>query len=213
VGLRAVAGDQRPVLRRVRRGRIIGGVAAGVARHYGLPVAAVRALLLLPVVGQLAYLVGWAAIPVEKPGEVVGPPPDHRPKRLVRVMVVTPAIVFAMLLGLTLYEGSAGFVAPPVPHDITSTAARSCLECHATGTDRAPVIDPLTHQFYDDEREHRSSLPFCGECHRLPEPGPTAGLQWDGVGPRQGDEGRLGAADLDLVWHMLGRIDSQPAAP
>ena len=55
---------------RPKRGRMIAGVAAGLADYFGLPVALVRLIwlfLLLPggLPGFLPYLVCWIVIPSE----------------------------------------------------------------------------------------------------------------------------------------------------
>lgn len=47
--------------------RILGGIAGGVARHFGLPLAAVRIVMLLlfmfPGVGVATYAVTWLLTP------------------------------------------------------------------------------------------------------------------------------------------------------
>jgi phage shock protein C len=56
-------------LRRPARGRILGGVAAGLAEHFGIDVAHVRiALVALSFLAGAAvplYLAAWALIPAE----------------------------------------------------------------------------------------------------------------------------------------------------
>jgi phage shock protein C len=55
--------------RRARQGKMIAGVAQGLANHYGLPVAGVRALVVLTTVfgfwGLPAYLLLWVLMPLE----------------------------------------------------------------------------------------------------------------------------------------------------
>ena len=65
----------RPPLRRRREGRILGGVAAGLADHLGVDVAIVRILFVVVTVvtmpfGLLAYVLGVLFIPVAQPGEL-----------------------------------------------------------------------------------------------------------------------------------------------
>ncbi len=52
---------------RPREGRVIAGVCRGLANHFGLPVAAVRAAFLLSTflgaLGIVAYLVLWVVMP------------------------------------------------------------------------------------------------------------------------------------------------------
>jgi phage shock protein PspC (stress-responsive transcriptional regulator) len=66
------AADHMP-LRRPSSGRLVAGVAAGVADYLGLDVAVVRiAFVVLTIVGGLgipAYLAGWLLIPDEEHGE------------------------------------------------------------------------------------------------------------------------------------------------
>lgn len=59
-----------PVLRRPLQGRLIGGVAAGLADYFGIDVAVVRiAIVVLTVMGGAgipAYLAAWLLIPSEE---------------------------------------------------------------------------------------------------------------------------------------------------
>ena len=52
---------------RPRRGKLVAGVCAGIARRYDLPVSRVRLLfvvsMLLPGPQILAYLAGWILMP------------------------------------------------------------------------------------------------------------------------------------------------------
>ena len=68
----ASSGGQK--LTRLREGKQIAGVCAGVARHLDLDVTLVRLVWILMVVfppvlgtGILAYLICWAVIPMEAP--------------------------------------------------------------------------------------------------------------------------------------------------
>jgi phage shock protein PspC (stress-responsive transcriptional regulator) len=61
-------GDQRPPLVRPRDGRLIAGVAAGLADHLGMDVAIVRILIVVLTVvtsgvGLLAYVAAWILVP------------------------------------------------------------------------------------------------------------------------------------------------------
>jgi phage shock protein PspC (stress-responsive transcriptional regulator) len=66
----------RPVLRRSRDDRVIAGVCGGLAQYFGIDAVILRiafvVLLLAGGTGILLYVVGWIAIPEERPGEVVG---------------------------------------------------------------------------------------------------------------------------------------------
>jgi signal transduction histidine kinase/phage shock protein PspC (stress-responsive transcriptional regulator) len=73
----AGAGLRRPPLERPREGRVLGGAAAGVARHLGLPVRAVRIGFALTTLaggaGAVLYIWLWALVPEagrdEKPAD------------------------------------------------------------------------------------------------------------------------------------------------
>jgi signal transduction histidine kinase/phage shock protein PspC (stress-responsive transcriptional regulator) len=68
----AGATDHRPPLVRREDGRLVAGVAAGVARHLGVNVAVVRvvfAVLATNGVGFLAYIALWILVPGEHDGE------------------------------------------------------------------------------------------------------------------------------------------------
>ena len=69
---------RRPPLVRQRDGRILGGVAAGLALHLGLPVRVVRiafVALALPFGASIAaYIFLWATMRQARPGEVLPPP-------------------------------------------------------------------------------------------------------------------------------------------
>jgi phage shock protein PspC (stress-responsive transcriptional regulator) len=56
---------------RARSGRMIAGVCRGIARRFGLPVAAVRLAFVLSVLiggwGLLAYVALWIAMPNARP--------------------------------------------------------------------------------------------------------------------------------------------------
>lgn len=62
--------QQEPRLVRVRQGRMIGGVATGLARHLNLDVTLVRlafvALTFVNGIGLLVYLVMWIIMPDEE---------------------------------------------------------------------------------------------------------------------------------------------------
>jgi phage shock protein C len=64
------SGNGTKVLVRNRKGRMIGGVCAGLADHFGWDVTLVRVVVAVFAVitggaGILAYLVAWALIPEE----------------------------------------------------------------------------------------------------------------------------------------------------
>ncbi|NIA25588.1 MAG: PspC domain-containing protein [Gammaproteobacteria bacterium] len=65
------------VLRRSASDKVIAGVAGGLGRYLGIDSVIIRIILLILLVaggsGFLIYLIGWIAIPMEKPGDNVGP--------------------------------------------------------------------------------------------------------------------------------------------
>lgn len=71
------AGDgTTKVLRRSKSDRVIAGVAGGLAHYFGIdPVLLRIAFVILALAGGsgfLLYLIGWIAIPEERPGDHVG---------------------------------------------------------------------------------------------------------------------------------------------
>jgi phage shock protein PspC (stress-responsive transcriptional regulator) len=63
-------GNGTKVLVRIRKGRMVAGVCAGVAEYFGIDVTLVRVIVAVVSVltgggGVLAYLVAWAIIPEE----------------------------------------------------------------------------------------------------------------------------------------------------
>ena len=64
------------VLRRSRSDKVLVGVAGGLGRYLGIDPVILRVafvvLTLAGMAGVLVYIIGWIAIPEEKPGEQVG---------------------------------------------------------------------------------------------------------------------------------------------
>jgi len=63
-------GNKNKVLVRTRKGRMVGGVCAGLAGYFGIDVTLVRVIVAAIAVitsgaGALAYLAAWAIIPEE----------------------------------------------------------------------------------------------------------------------------------------------------
>jgi phage shock protein C len=64
------SGNGTKVLVRSRKGRMVAGICAGIAEHFGVDVTLVRVIVAAIAVitggaGVLAYLVAWAIIPEE----------------------------------------------------------------------------------------------------------------------------------------------------
>lgn len=81
---------QRPPLRRSRTDRVLGGVAGGIARYFGVDPILIRLGFVLLVIaggsGVLIYLIAWLIIPEEGEGaerETAGPAMDAATTRLV----------------------------------------------------------------------------------------------------------------------------------
>lgn len=64
------------VLRRSTTDKVVAGVAGGLGRYLGIDPVILRVafvvLTLAGLAGVLVYIIGWIAIPEEKPGELVG---------------------------------------------------------------------------------------------------------------------------------------------
>ena len=107
---------ERLPLRRPERGRWVGGVAAGLAAHLGVPVALLRALLLVLAAmgaGVVAYVFLWVTVP---PGDPVRAAAEQRApelSRLARRPTLDPARlpVKDIALGLVALAGAALLVA------------------------------------------------------------------------------------------------------
>jgi phage shock protein C len=64
------SGNETKILVRGRKGRMAGGVCAGLAEYFGIDVTLVRVIVAVIAVitggaGALAYLAAWAIIPEE----------------------------------------------------------------------------------------------------------------------------------------------------
>jgi phage shock protein PspC (stress-responsive transcriptional regulator) len=75
--------SSRPPLRRPHEGRLIAGVAAGVAEHVGMDVAIVRILFVVATIftsgfGVAAYALAWILIPEAAADEATTPTPPGR---------------------------------------------------------------------------------------------------------------------------------------
>ena len=73
------------MLRRSRDDRVIGGLCGGLGRYFGIDPVILRlvfvVLLLAGGSGLLLYVIGWIAIPEERPGDELGAPEragEHR---------------------------------------------------------------------------------------------------------------------------------------
>jgi signal transduction histidine kinase len=111
-GARAAPRDVRRATRDIRQ-PVIGGVAAGLARHLGIPVVWVRAGFLVAAVlggsGVLFYAGLWLVLPADSPFDVEAPGLEsasrggRRPGRIRRLADSGPAIALVALgLGLVL---------------------------------------------------------------------------------------------------------------
>jgi phage shock protein C len=78
------------VLRRSSTDKVLAGVAGGLGRYLGIDPVILRVafvvLTIAGLAGVLVYLIGWIAIPEEKPGEAVGAAP-HSSGNTARMVV------------------------------------------------------------------------------------------------------------------------------
>ncbi|HVV37766.1 MAG TPA: PspC domain-containing protein [Acidimicrobiales bacterium] len=102
-------------LMRARDGRMLGGVAAGLARASGLDVTLVRlcvGAMVLSGFGVAAYILMWVILPEESPkrGRLIEPAPEPT-ARIIRIALVVLAV-------LSLFNKVGGFwgFANPHPH-------------------------------------------------------------------------------------------------
>ncbi len=81
---------QDPILRRSSTDKVVAGVAGGLGRYLGIDPVILRVafvvLTLAGLSGILVYIIGWIAIPEEKPGEEVGRA-QHSSGNTVRMVV------------------------------------------------------------------------------------------------------------------------------
>ena len=73
-------GSDVKVLRRSSDDKMIAGVAGGIARYLGVDPVIIRVILLVLLftgAGFLIYLIGWIAIPMERPGDNLGQEPEQ----------------------------------------------------------------------------------------------------------------------------------------
>ncbi|HVT75628.1 MAG TPA: PspC domain-containing protein [Acidimicrobiales bacterium] len=100
-------------LMRARDGRMLGGVAAGLARACGLDVTLVRlciGAMVLSGFGVPVYILMWIILPEESPkrGRLIEPAPEHT-ARIIRIALVA-------LAALSLFNKVGGFWGFANPH-------------------------------------------------------------------------------------------------
>jgi phage shock protein C len=106
---------QQPVLRRSTQDKVIAGVAGGLGRYLGIDSVLVRiAFLLLAFfggIGVLLYVIGWAAMPEEKPGEELGPAPragGARSRMVIGMMLVLVGSIWLLQQLLPRFDRFVG---------------------------------------------------------------------------------------------------------
>lgn len=108
------AGPAAPrLLRRSRDDRIIAGVCGGVGRYLGVDPVLCRIAFVVLVIGAgtgiLLYLLAWLVIPLEQPGDHVGPrPPAGQMSGQVLVGLIFIALG-AVLLARILFPELFGY--------------------------------------------------------------------------------------------------------
>lgn len=111
-GFPAAAPAEPSRLQRVRRGRLLGGVATGIAVHLGVPVQIVRVgfvvLLGFNGLGALLYAVFWAVLPLAPEPEPAWQSQPGRRGRLVTLLLYA-GLAFAVLI----FRGLLGDIGAP----------------------------------------------------------------------------------------------------
>ena len=89
---------------RLRHDRLVGGLASGLGRHWGIPVAYVRAAFVVAAfaagAGAVAYLIGWA-LTLERDEEAAEPEPKSSNQKSGLVLMYMGGLV--VLRGLDLW--------------------------------------------------------------------------------------------------------------
>jgi phage shock protein C len=89
-------------LRRTRDPRVVAGVCGGLARYLGLDIVLVRIVFVVLAVfggsGVVLYLIGWIAIPEERPGDRVEGPAAGLGSGSAQVVIGALLIVVGFLL-------------------------------------------------------------------------------------------------------------------
>ena len=89
---------------RLRHDRLVGGLASGLGRHWGIPVAYVRAAFVVAAfaagAGVVAYLIGWA-LTLERDEEAAAPEPKSSNQKSGLVLMYIGGLV--VLRGLDLW--------------------------------------------------------------------------------------------------------------
>jgi signal transduction histidine kinase len=115
-----VPGPDRPPLRRDADGRVVAGVATGLAAHLGRPVRQVRIAFVLGTLfggaGLVLYLWLWALVPSAHEGPEPRPDKQDPPRRRGSGGRMADLVVGALLLvaGAALLGERFGFVGVPV---------------------------------------------------------------------------------------------------
>jgi signal transduction histidine kinase/phage shock protein PspC (stress-responsive transcriptional regulator) len=116
-------------LRRPPQGRWLGGVAAGLAAHLGLPVGAVRGLLVLLTLaggaGAVAYVFWWVTVPVGDPRQAAADAGPAALQRLApRLRLGGPVAQLQardIVVGVVLLGGAALLVAVRAGWDVRAS--------------------------------------------------------------------------------------------
>jgi signal transduction histidine kinase len=100
------ATNTQPALRRYPDRGLLGGVCAGLADHFGVPVLVVRlltaTLIAVGGIGVAIYAIAWALIPVASESEGLGRRPGAWREAVLIVLGVAGLLVGLRLLGLGL---------------------------------------------------------------------------------------------------------------
>lgn len=111
--------DSAPrVLRRSADDKIIAGVAGGLGRYLGIDSVVIRILFLVLLftggAGFLLYLIGWIAMPMEQPGDNVGPATGHASGTTASILIGAVLIVVGAIMLIDRLVPSLGRFVWPV---------------------------------------------------------------------------------------------------
>jgi signal transduction histidine kinase/phage shock protein PspC (stress-responsive transcriptional regulator) len=145
VSTTSAGAPSRPPLARPADGRVLAGVAAGVAAHLGLDPLLVRAafvVLGVTGVGVVAYGLLWLAVPAAGPGEEVPAAPE--PGRLGRLGALGThsrrqlgALLVLVVLAIGLFDKISSWIGVDVLFPLALVAAGLAVIWRQLDTDRA----------------------------------------------------------------------------
>ena len=148
-------------LQRSREDRILGGVAGGIARHFGRDVTVVRIVLVLLALvsgfGAAGYVVAWLVLPLEGSSEAIAARAISDRRGLTLVLALVPVLV---LLLVVLSALRVSFLTSFVPPLMISVAGLVLIYRNAEDDERAWLSGAATSLFQIDAVAKRSRAAF-----------------------------------------------------